>query len=168
MSFAVVANFRARTGDRHNHRQGATFARADLIDLIVDFVSRLELFSNSPVWWLCGDRNPSGSPTGGADNLAAGNHARHATYMATVAAYAASRWNISFQSVEAFNEPIAGWWKASGTQEGCHFDHSTQAEVAVLLRRELDAQGLHAVAVAASDENTYDMALATWKVVLTF
>lgn len=54
-------------------------------------------------------------------------------------------------------------WRASGSQEGCHFDHSTQAAVTVLLRRELDARQLRSVAVAASDENTYDMALATWE-----
>ena len=50
----------------------------------------------------------------------------------------------------------------SGTQEGCHFDHSTQSAVAKLLREALDARNLSSL-VAASDENTYDQGLATWK-----
>lgn len=31
-------------------------------------------------------------------------------YLATVAAYAADSWGLDFQSVEAFNEPIANWY----------------------------------------------------------
>ena len=125
--------------------------------------THIELFSNSPMWWACDNHNPSGSSSGSADNLQTWNHEQHAAYLATVAAQAPHRWGFSFDSVEAFNEPISNWWRASGTQEGCHFDHTTQADVALRLRRELDARGLAGVNVAASDENQYDEALATWQ-----
>ena len=77
--------------------------------------------------------------------------------------HAAKQWGVTFQSVEAFNEPIASWWKSTGTQEGCHFGHSTQGALVSLLRQALDRRNLTSVLVAASDENTYDMALSTWK-----
>lgn len=56
----------------------------------------------------------------------------------------------------------ANWWKASGTQEGCHFEHATQAAVLPLLRAALDARGLSGVRIAASDESQVDMAVGTW------
>ena len=125
-----------------------------------DFVA--ELFSNSPMWWMLDNHNPSGGTNGGRDNLQTWNHGQHAVYLATVAARAASHWNVTFASVEAFNEPASAWWTASGSQEGCHFDAATQAAVVPLLRDELDTRGLQAARVAASDENSYDLALATW------
>eukprot|EP00937_MAST-01D_sp_MAST-1D-sp2_P007426 g7426.t1 len=123
---------------------------------------KLQLFSNSPVWWQCTNHNPSGNGNGAKDNLQSWNREQHAVYLAEVARHAKAEWNVTFQSVEAFNEPASAWWKATGTQEGCHFDASTQAVVIAALRRELDARGLGAAAVAASDENTYTLARSTW------
>ena len=122
-----------------------------------------ELFSNSPMWWMLKNHDPSGSPSGASDNLQSWNYASHATYLATVASHAATAWNVTFASVEAFNEPSAAWWKAQGTQEGCHFDVRTQAAVIPLLRAALDARNLTATRVSASDENSYDVALSTWE-----
>jgi galactan endo-1,6-beta-galactosidase len=123
----------------------------------------LELFSNSPMWWMCNNHNPSGSTDGSSDNLRPQSYDQHAIYLANIAQYAKQHWGISFQSVEAFNEPSAAWWKADGTQEGCHFDVATQATVAGYLRTELDARGLQSTLVSASDENQYDEAVTTWK-----
>ena len=64
--------------------------------------------------------------------------------------------------MEPFNEPSAAWWKAQGTQEGCHFDGSTQAAVIPYLRVELGRRGLTNTVVAASDETSYSSALTTW------
>lgn len=121
-----------------------------------------ELFSNSPMWWMCYNHNPSGSPTGLTDNLQSWNYQQHAAYLATIARYAHDNWGFTFHSVEPFNEPNSGWWTAGGTQEGCHFDISTQATVINYLRTELDNRGLNAALLTASDENTYDGATATW------
>merc|ERR1711966_12817 len=99
------------------------------------------------------NHNPSGK--GSSDNLQSWNVANHSKYLATIAAHAKDNWGLEFTSVEPVNEPIAGWWKSTGTQEGCHFDHSTQAKSMETLRDELDQRGLTAV-VSASDENTYD------------
>jgi galactan endo-1,6-beta-galactosidase len=122
----------------------------------------LQLFSNSPLWWMCDNYNPSGSPTGFTDNLNSGDYDLHAIYLATIAKYAADNWGIYFNGVEAFNEPIADWWTATGTQEGCHFATSTQSSVIGYLRTELNSRGLNWMNVDASDENTYDQGLSTW------
>ncbi|KAJ1555699.1 hypothetical protein HK405_014424 [Cladochytrium tenue] len=126
-------------------------------------VNKLELFSNSPMWWMCVNHNPSGSNDGSSDNLQSWNYQQHAVYLASVAAYAAKNWGVSFTSVEPFNEPSADWWNGqTGTQEGCHFDVATQAAVIPYMRSELDSRGLTGVIVSASDENTYDEAKATF------
>jgi galactan endo-1,6-beta-galactosidase len=124
-------------------------------------VNLLELFSNSPLWWMCKNHNPSGGDSGG-DNLQTWNRQNHALYLATIAQYARDRWGITFNSVAAFNEPSATWWTASGTQEGCHLDTSTQEAVIGFLRTELDNRGLSTVAITASDESYFDQALTTW------
>jgi hypothetical protein len=48
-----------------------------------------------------------------------------------IAAEAHQRWDITFDSVEAFNEPASDWWIATGTQEGCHFDPPTQVRTPI-------------------------------------
>jgi galactan endo-1,6-beta-galactosidase len=123
--------------------------------------NKIELFSNSPVWWMCGNHNPSGSASGG-DNLETWNQQKHAIYLATVAKYAKDNWGINFSSVEPFNEPVSTWWKDTGTQEGCHFDNATQQPVVNYLRAELNNRGLSGVPISASDDNTYDEAVTTW------
>jgi len=123
----------------------------------------VELFSNSPVWWMCYNLNPSGSTDGSSDNLESWNYDMHAIYLATVAQYAATHWGVTFTSVEAFNEPSATYWVGpTGTQEGCHFDVSTMSTVIPLLRSELNSRGLTNTIVSASDEETYDLAVSTF------
>jgi galactan endo-1,6-beta-galactosidase len=124
--------------------------------------NRLELFSNSPMWWMLYNHNPSGADDGSKDNLQSWNYRKHAIYMATVAMHAKDNWGFEFESVDPFNEPMGDWWKSSGTQEGCHFERSTQDVVLPYMREELDRRGLKTI-VSASDENTYDAATDTWK-----
>lgn len=119
-----------------------------------------ELFSNSPMWWMCVNHNPSGADQGEEDNLAQAFYAQHAWYMAAVAAHFQSQ-NLSFYSVEAFNEPLGTWWVSDGTQEGCHFEVATQAAVLPHLKQALANLSV-ATLVASSDENTYTMALQSY------
>ncbi|KAJ0158473.1 Endo-beta-1,6-galactanase [Colletotrichum tanaceti] len=122
--------------------------------------NRFELFSNSPMWWMTQNRNPSGH-VNGTENIQPHNLADHAKYMATVAQHARDNWGIDFESVEPFNEPSANWWMANGTQEGCNIDVYTQGTIINLLRAELDNRGLGAAIIAASDESYYDQAADT-------
>ncbi|MER7877312.1 glycoside hydrolase [Streptomyces solisilvae] len=120
-----------------------------------------ELFANSPMWWMCLNHNPSGAADGG-NNLQPWNHRQFALHLATTARYAQDHWGVRFTTVEAFNEPSSAWWKADGTQEGCHIDASVQRAVLGHLRTELDARGLTGTRISASDETGYDLARTTW------
>ncbi|KAI1163005.1 glycoside hydrolase family 30 protein [Nemania serpens] len=123
-----------------------------------------ELFSNSPMWWMLNNHNPSGSDDGSSDNLQTWNRQQFGAYLASIAQYAKNNWGITFQTVEAFNEPTANWWNGkTGTQEGCHFNVATQQDVLPYLRSELNSRGLGSVLISASDENSYDAAVSTWK-----
>ncbi|CAN6675124.1 hypothetical protein TRVA0_091S00144 [Trichomonascus vanleenenianus] len=121
-------------------------------------VDKTELFSNSPMWWMCVNHNPSGSDDGSDNNIQEWNLQQHAIYMANIAKYFKDRHGVEFTSVEAFNEPSADWWNANGTQEGCHFEISTQATIINYLSNELAKRGLRSI-ISASDESYYDQAV---------
>ena len=121
-----------------------------------------QLFSNSPPWWATPNLNPSGAAAGFDDNIAPDMYASHAAYLATVAAEFATRFGVAFELVEPFNEPTGTWWTSKGTQEGCHVGPPAQAAILPLLRAALDARGLGATGIAASDESLVDQAVATW------
>lgn len=120
-----------------------------------------ELFANSPMWWMCLNHNPSGAADGG-NNLQSWNYRQHATHLASVAQRARTSWGVTFRSVDAFNEPSASWWRADGTQEGCHIDPAIQRTILAHLRNELNLRGLTGTLVSASDETNYDVGRATW------
>jgi galactan endo-1,6-beta-galactosidase len=123
----------------------------------------IQLFSNSPMWWMLDNFNPSGPTTASTDNLQPAYDDAHAVYLAAIAAYARTNWGVTFNSVEAFNEPHGSWWTATGTQEGCYFDTPTQATVIQYLRTELNNRGLTNMPIAASDETSFDQSLSTWQ-----
>ena len=59
-------------------------------------VNLFELFSNSPLWWMCANHNPSGADNGANDNLQSWNQASHAAYLGIVAQYARDHWGDHF------------------------------------------------------------------------
>ncbi|KAJ5083733.1 glycoside hydrolase superfamily [Penicillium angulare] len=120
-----------------------------------------ELFSNSPMWWQLSNLNPSGA-SGGGINLPASQYQNHAIYLSSIAKYSQDNWGLTFTSIEAFNEPASDWWVSTGTQEGCHFDASSQASLIPILHQEMQARGLDQTIIAASDENSFDVALDSW------
>lgn len=124
---------------------------------------RLELFSNSPIWWMCRNHNPSGGRLG-VPNLPHENFRGHARYLATVAHRAREHWGVTFTSVEPFNEPSTiGDWHAEGKQEGCVILVESQEPIIEYLRQELDVRGLDDVHVAASDETHVNLGDLTWR-----
>lgn len=64
----------------------------------------VELFSNSPPWYMTTNSNPSGSNDGTSDNLRASQRAQHAAYMAAVAAHFRDAHGVTPDTVEPFNE----------------------------------------------------------------
>jgi galactan endo-1,6-beta-galactosidase len=118
-------------------------------------VTRVEFFSNAPMWWMMDSRSSDGG------RLQPCNESRFAYYIATVAKYARSRWKVKVGSVSPFNEPSAYWWDFPCKQEGCGIPKEQQKIVLGYLRAALDAQGLNDVQIAASDENSIEHATTT-------
>jgi galactan endo-1,6-beta-galactosidase len=110
--------------------------RALLLEAQARGANRFELFSNSPMWWMCKNDNPSGATDAKVNNLAPEDEAKFATYLATIAKYAKDNWGLTFTSVEPFNEPSSDYWYAQNKQEGCHFSPKMQAEVFTAPARE--------------------------------
>lgn len=109
------------------------------------------------------NHNPSGAADG-SENIQSWNLEQHAIYMANVAKHFKDNWGVEFETVDPFNEPSANWWKADGTQEGCHVDVSTQAKIVGFLDTHLASRGL-STKIAASDESYYDQAATTLKTI---
>jgi O-glycosyl hydrolase len=117
-----------------------------------------EAFSNSPPWWMTKSGCVSGN-TNGEDNLKEDYFDNFADYLSEVVKHYKENWNITFRTVEPFNEPNAGWWKSMGTQEGCGFK-SNQSKMIVELGKALAAKGLSPqTSVSASDESSIEQAL---------
>eukprot|EP00928_Gymnodinium_smaydae_P031304 TRINITY_DN23014_c0_g1_i1.p1 TRINITY_DN23014_c0_g1~~TRINITY_DN23014_c0_g1_i1.p1 ORF type:complete len:584 (+),score=84.20 TRINITY_DN23014_c0_g1_i1:27-1778(+) len=125
-------------------------------------VEYYELFSNAPMWWMTKGHNPAGAWHHG-NCLMSHNHEKFAKYLAITARRFLDHHGIRFTSLEPFNEPTSGFWGAFGTQEGCGFDARLQAWVLGYLKKQLRRVGLENLTIAASDENKYREAIATWK-----
>jgi galactan endo-1,6-beta-galactosidase len=136
--------------------------RAMMLNAKARGANRFELFSNSPMWWMCANNNPSGAAQSTDDNLRVDQQGAFAHYLATIAAQSDKRWGVRFTSIEPFNEPASDYWGADGRQEGCHFSAATQAAFLPVLRAELDRQGLQTLPIVSSDETSFDQALSTW------
>lgn len=126
-------------------------------------VRRFELFSNSPMWWMTKNGNPSGGPKPSDDNLAPEHERNFAVYLAAVARRAKDKWGVSFTTVSPFNEPNSDWWFQDCKQEGCHVSAAAQERILPLVREELDRRGLKDLPISASEETYYDHAIRTWK-----
>ena len=117
-----------------------------------------EAFSNSPPWWMTKSGCVSGG-NNGADNLKEDYFDDFADYLSEVALHFKKEWGITFRTVEPFNEPSAGWWKANGDQEGCGFKNN-QSKMIVELGKALQKKGLFPeTSVSAADETNIGDAL---------
>ena len=119
-----------------------------------------EAFSNSPPYWMTRSGCAAGAADGG-DNLREEDADAFASYLAEVVAHFRDAWGTTFHTVEPFNEPDGGWWKAGNNQEGCHVSQEMQRAVVAGLSRQLAARGLGDTAIAVADDNNIDNAVAT-------
>ena len=66
---------------------------------------------------------------GGEDNLAPAYYDAYVDYLTKVVQYYRDELNITFSTVEPFNEPSSKVWQLGNVQEGCHYDASTQRTI---------------------------------------
>ncbi len=111
-----------------------------------------EAFSNSCPWWMTVSGCVGGATPGSADNLRTDMYGTFAHYLVDVCRHFKDEYGIEFHSLEPFNEPVTSWWYQNGSQEGCHFDYSSQIEFVRTLHPILQESGLKTV-ISASDES---------------
>jgi O-glycosyl hydrolase len=115
----------------------------------------LEAFSNSPPYWMTKSGCASGN-TDGSNNLKDDSYDVFAAYLVEVVKHYHDTLGITFRSLEPMNEPNANWWKANGSQEGCHFGAANQQRIIKAVSAALTAKGITDTRVSASDENSMD------------
>lgn len=117
-----------------------------------------EAFSNSPPYFMTESGCASGS-NDGSNNLRDDSYDAFSDYLTEVVQHYRDQYGIVFRTLEPLNEPYASWWTANGTQEGCHFDPSSQERLIQAVAQQLATKGLTDTVVSAADENSMDDAL---------
>lgn len=121
----------------------------------------VEMFSNSPPYYMTNSGCSSGNTDGGKNNLKDDCYDDFAEYFATVCEHFQNDWGVEIQSVAPMNEPYTNYWYAgSPKQEGCHFDiGNSESTVITELDKAMQRHGLGDVIISASDETSIDTAI---------
>ncbi|MDO4563425.1 MAG: glycoside hydrolase [Clostridia bacterium] len=123
-----------------------------LLDAIEYGANIVECFSNSPPYTM----TLSGCTAGGEDpnvnNIAPERFGEFAQYLARVVSILKNDYGVQVDTLEPMNEPNTNYWRAGGTQEGCHISPEDQSALILECAAALKAAGLDDVSVAASDE----------------
>ncbi|GJP54591.1 hypothetical protein CLOM_g13663 [Closterium sp. NIES-68] len=83
-----------------------------------------EAFSNSPPWWMTVSGDVAGASVQNQPNLQPQYEGKFVDYLTTVVEKFAKdpAWNLTFDTLEPFNEPLENFWNAGNGQEGCNLD----------------------------------------------
>ncbi len=128
-------------------------------DLIV------EMFSNSPPYYMCKSGCSTGNTNPGANNLKDDCYDDFAAYLAEVCKHYKEDWGVTINSVEPLNEPYTNFWGAnSAKQEGCHFDIGNSESTIILeLQKAMAQRGMGDVILCGTDETSIDTQIDAYK-----
>lgn len=114
----------------------------------------VEVFSNSPPYFMTVSGCSSGGEDPNRDNLREDAVDDFAAYLVHVTDYIQKELGIKVTSLSPMNEPNTNYWHAmSEKQEGCHFDAGeSQNRLILAVAEEMKKQGVDDVIIAASDE----------------
>ncbi|MDY4140212.1 MAG: glycoside hydrolase [Eubacteriales bacterium] len=114
----------------------------------------VEVFSNSPPYFMTVSGCSSGGVNPGKNNLREDCYTDFAEYLA----------HVTVTSVSPMNEPNTDYWRyLSDKQEGCHVDAGeAQSRIIEEVAGALGRYGLDNVIIAASDETSPDKQLKEW------
>ncbi len=114
-----------------------------------------EAFSNSCPYYMTYSGCVAGNKDGGKDNLKPEYYEEFAHYLVDVCKHYKEAYGIEFKTLEPFNESATSYWYQNGSQEGCHFDYSSQIAFLRVLAPILQASGLSTI-ISASDETSVE------------
>lgn len=128
-------------------------------DLIV------EMFSNSPPYYMCKSGCSTGNTNPGANNLKDDCYDDFAAYMAEVCKHYKETWGVTINSVEPMNEPYTNFWGANSVkQEGCHFDIGNSESTIILeLQKAMAQRGMGDIIICGTDETSIDTQIDAYK-----
>lgn len=118
----------------------------------------IEMFSNSPPFYMTQSGCSSGGIDSGVNNLRDDCYDDFANYLAEVCYHYENEWGVDIQSIDAMNEPYTNYWGAySNKQEGCHFDQGqSQSDIILELQKSLKSRGLEDILLSGTDETSID------------
>lgn len=125
-------------------------------------LAQFEAFSNSPPWWMTVSGCVGGATVATDDNLRPDCYEAFARYLIDVCSFYRDSFGIEFLTLEPFNEPMTDYWRAYGSQEGCHFSVESQLRLMEVIAPLLEASGL-TTRLAASDETSLAQSLLDLK-----
>ncbi len=142
--------------NQRNVLQRVTAAAGD--DIIV------EMFSNSPPYYMTNSGCSSGAVDAGKNNLRDDCYDDFAEYLAEVSYHYKNDWGIDIQSITAMNEPYTNFWGANSyKQEGCHFDQgNSQSTIITELQKSMEARGMGDVIISGTDETSIDTQIGSY------
>ncbi len=117
----------------------------------------VEMFSNSPPYFMTNSGCTSGVESGKGDNLSSENMEAFAEYMATVVKHYVVDEGINVVSVEPMNEPDNGWNVSyyGVKQEGCSFAQGdSQSAMLLAMSSAMKEYGLSDITLAGCDETS--------------
>ena len=124
----------------------------------------VEMFSNSPPYYMTKSGCSTGNTDAGKNNLKDDCYDDFANYLADVCYHYENEWGIDIQSVEAMNEPYTNFWGAySPKQEGCHFDiGNSESTMITELQRAMAERGMSDVILSGTDETSIDTQISAY------
>lgn len=139
------------------------------LDKAVQFgVNHVELFANTPPWWMTTNNKTSGANHIGTTNLSADKYPDFAQFLVNSFYFLKQRitfenkHNIAFY-LSPFNEPSNPFWyynpNNNGSQEGCFFTVHSQNKILQFIKA-LDPYS--EIVLSSPDEFTSGFALATY------
>ena len=146
---SVSYNWNADANQRNVLRHAIAACPDDMI---------VEMFSNSPPYYMTNSGCSTGNTDAGKDNLRSDCYDAFADYLAEVCLHYEKEWGINVQSIDPMNEPYTNFWGAySYKQEGCHFDiGNSESTILVKLKQALEKRGLNDIILCGTDETSID------------
>lgn len=116
----------------------------------------VEVFSNSPPYFMTKSGCSSGGKNPKKDNLREDYYEDFAEYLAHVTEYINNNLNIKVSSISPMNEPSSAYWHyLSDKQEGCHFSSGkSQNKIILETAKAIKEKGLNDIEIVASDETS--------------
>jgi len=110
-----------------------------------------EAVAYSPPWWQTISKDTAGN-VWGKQNIEEAMFPFFVTYITDIVANFKKLFGVEFSALDPFNEPLAGWWKKGGGQEGCGFKLGSAVTILNMTQQQLARKGMGRTALIGLDD----------------